>query len=149
MGLRPVYIFFKSFIAGTVFIRQNLTSKDVRFWRMKTVRTMKGLTHNGLAEKRILNHVFKILNYEPLPGMTGPPISFTARSSVTLTAILFQQPAVYKRYSRRLPKNSDAMKLRRILQVPMKTKPFFIGTITFKNGGHCVRASRCHQGNEP
>ena len=23
-----------------------------------------------------------------------------------------------------------------------------IGTITFKNGGHCVRALRCHQGTK-
>ena len=31
---------------------------------------------------------------ETLPGMTGPPNSFTARGPVTLTAILFPQPAV-------------------------------------------------------
>ena len=50
-------------------------------------------------------------------------------------------------------KNSDAKKLRRIFQVPMKTGPFSAGvnlwsyrTVTFKNGGHCVRALRCHQG---
>ena len=29
-----------------------------------------------------------------LPGMTGPPNSFTAQGPVTLTAILFTQPAV-------------------------------------------------------
>ena len=29
-----------------------------------------------------------------LPGMTGPPNSFTARGPVTLTAILFTHPAV-------------------------------------------------------
>ena len=29
-----------------------------------------------------------------IPGMTGPPNSFTARGPVTLTAILFPQPAV-------------------------------------------------------
>ena len=29
-----------------------------------------------------------------LPGLTGPPNSFTARGPVTLTAILFTQPAV-------------------------------------------------------
>ena len=47
------------------------------------------------------------------------------------------------------------MKLRQIFQVPMKTRPFsacvnfdHIGTITFKNGGHCVRALRCHQGSQ-
>ena len=31
---------------------------------------------------------------EQVPGMTGPPSSFTARGPVTLTAILFPQPAV-------------------------------------------------------
>ena len=39
-----------------------------------------------------------------IPGMTGPPNSFTARGPVTLTAILFTQPAVYKRHLRCLPK---------------------------------------------
>ena len=29
-----------------------------------------------------------------LPGISGPPNSFTARGPVTLTAILFTQPAV-------------------------------------------------------
>ena len=29
-----------------------------------------------------------------VPGMTGPPNSFTARGPVTLTYILFTQPAV-------------------------------------------------------
>ena len=44
------------------------------------------------------------------------------------------------------------MKLRRIFQMPMKTRSFSEGvtfdrirTITFKNGGHCVRVLRCHQ----
>ena len=32
-----------SFSAGTVFRRQNLTSADVRFWRLKTVLALKGL----------------------------------------------------------------------------------------------------------
>ena len=52
-------------------------------------------------------------------------------------------------------KNSDAKKLRRIFQVLMKTGPFSEGvnlwsyrTMTFKNGGHCVRALRCHQGRQ-
>ena len=51
-------------------------------------------------------------------------------------------------------KNSDAKKLRRIFQVPLKTGSFPAGvnlwsyrTMTFKNGGHCVRALRCHQGS--
>ena len=46
------------------------------------------------------------------------------------------------------------MKLRRIFQMPMKTRPFPEGvtfdrirTITFKNGGPCVRVLRCHQGS--
>ena len=45
------------------------------------------------------------------------------------------------------------MKLRRIFQVLTKTRPFSAAetfdrfrNITFKNGGHCVRALRCHQG---
>ena len=36
---------------------------------------------------------------------------------VTLTAILYLQPALDIRHSRRLPKNSDTMKLKRIFQV--------------------------------
>ena len=64
---------------------------------------------------------------EQVPGMTGPPNSFTARGPVTLTAILFPQPAVSKRHSRRLTKNSDAMKLTQIFQVPTKTRPFSAG----------------------
>ena len=35
---------FHSFSAGTVFIRQDLTSSDVRFWRIKTVPALKRLT---------------------------------------------------------------------------------------------------------
>ena len=35
-----------------------------------------------------------IIIYFMLPGMTGPPNSFTARGPVTLTTILFPQPAV-------------------------------------------------------
>ena len=41
MGLR--HTFFNSFSAGTVLIRQNLTSTDVRFWRLNTVPSLKGL----------------------------------------------------------------------------------------------------------
>ena len=83
-----------------------------------------------------------------IPGMTGPPN--LAVGPVTLTAILYPQPAVKIRYSRRLPKNSDTMKLKRICQVPMKTWPFSAGvnlwsfwTITSKNESICVRALRC------
>ena len=35
--------YFTSFSAGIVFIRQNLTSTDGRFWRIKTVPALKGL----------------------------------------------------------------------------------------------------------
>ena len=42
--------------------------------------------------------------------------AYFAVGPVTLTAILFPHP-----------KNSDAMKLRRIFQVPMKTRPFSAG----------------------
>ena len=35
----------KPFSAGTVFIRQNLTSVDARFWRIKTVPALKELTY--------------------------------------------------------------------------------------------------------
>ena len=72
---------------------------------------------------------------------------------IILTAILFPQPAVDIRYPRRLPNNSDIMKLKRIFQGPMKTWPFSASanlwsfwTIIFKNGGLCVRALLCHQG---
>ena len=52
--------------------------------------------------------------------MTGPP-NF-AVGPVTLTAILYPQPAVDIRSSeKRLPKNSGTMKLKRIFQGPMKT----------------------------
>ena len=37
------YKYFNSSSAGTVFIRQNLTSTDVRFWHMKTVPALKEL----------------------------------------------------------------------------------------------------------
>ena len=37
------YKYFNSVSVGNVFIRQNLTSTDVRFWRLKTVPVMKGL----------------------------------------------------------------------------------------------------------
>ena len=60
-----------------------------------------------------------------LPSMTGPPN--LAVVPVTLTAILYPQLAVDIRYLRRLPKNSDTMKLKRIFQGPMKTWPFLAG----------------------
>ena len=50
----------------------------------------------------IIEYVVQVYNstYGPcregrgVPGMTGPPNSFTARGPVTLTAILFPRPAV-------------------------------------------------------
>ena len=54
-----------------------------------------------------------------LPGMNGLP-NF-AVGPVTLTSILYPQPAVDIDHSRCLPKNSDTMKLKRIFQGPMKT----------------------------
>ena len=57
--------------------------------------------------------------------MTGPPN--VAVGPVTLTAILYPQPAVDIRYSRRPPKNSDAMKLKQIFPGPMKTWQFSAG----------------------
>ena len=44
------YNFFNSSSAGTVNRRQNLTSIDVRFWRLKTVPVLKGLMQHCLAE---------------------------------------------------------------------------------------------------
>ena len=41
-GLLPLE-YFHSFSAGSVFIRQHLTSTDVRCWRKKTVPSLKGL----------------------------------------------------------------------------------------------------------
>ena len=37
------YKYFNSFSAGTIFIRQNLTSTDVWFWRIKTIPALTGL----------------------------------------------------------------------------------------------------------
>ena len=38
-----IFNIFNSFIVGIDFRRQNLTSIDVIFWRLKTVPTLKGL----------------------------------------------------------------------------------------------------------
>ena len=35
----------KKFRAGTVSVRQNLTSVDIRFWRIKTIPALKGLQY--------------------------------------------------------------------------------------------------------
>ena len=37
MGLRPLEIFLLLYSAGIDFSRQNLTSTDVRFWRLKSI----------------------------------------------------------------------------------------------------------------
>ena len=42
------HTYFNSHSAGIVFLRQNLTSTDVRFWRIKTVPALKGLTSTRL-----------------------------------------------------------------------------------------------------
>ena len=49
MGLRPLEI-FHSFGAGIDFRRQNLTSTDVIFWRLKSVPALKGF-HYYLASQ--------------------------------------------------------------------------------------------------
>ena len=43
MGLLLLYVF--AFSAGTVFRRQNLTSIDVKFWRLTTVPALKGFIY--------------------------------------------------------------------------------------------------------
>ena len=52
------------------------------------------------------------------------PCSYLAVGPVTLTNILYPQPAEDIRYSRRLPKNSDTIRLKRIFQGPMQIWPF-------------------------
>ena len=47
--IRMLWVYGHSLILparGTVFIRQNLTSTDVRFWRIKTVPALKGWSHS-------------------------------------------------------------------------------------------------------
>ena len=43
------YQYFGHFSAGIVFIRQKLTSTDVRFWRIETVPALKGWTRRDLV----------------------------------------------------------------------------------------------------
>ena len=43
------YKCLNSFSAGTVFIRQNLTSTDVRFWRIKRVPALKGINERHIC----------------------------------------------------------------------------------------------------
>ena len=47
--------YFHFFSAETVFIRQNLTSTDVRFWHIKTVPALKGLRKNVLSKDYLPN----------------------------------------------------------------------------------------------
>ena len=46
--------YFNSFSAGTVFIRQNLTSTDIGFWSLKTVPALKG-SHVVLVTHPVAN----------------------------------------------------------------------------------------------
>ena len=43
---------------------------------------------------KVTHATFVQFPHSYLPGMTGPPNSFAARGPVTLTTILFPQPAV-------------------------------------------------------
>ena len=76
MGPRP-YKYFNFFSAGTVFIRQNLTSTDVRLWRIKTVPAMKGLqrwyeTTSSHWFKRVVSSTFGSGRYHLLIPMWRP-----------------------------------------------------------------------------
>ena len=44
------YIYFISFSAGADFRRQNLTSTDVKFWRLKSIPALKGLITSGVYD---------------------------------------------------------------------------------------------------
>ena len=49
-GFTAIIIFLNSFSSGTAFRRLNLTSIDVRFRRLQTVRVLKGLVHFVLSQ---------------------------------------------------------------------------------------------------
>ena len=55
------YKYFNSFSAGTVFIRQNLTSVDVRFWRIKTVPALKGSRSDTTNTYMTCKHTLAVL----------------------------------------------------------------------------------------
>ena len=56
------YKYFNHLSAGTVFILQNLTSTDVRFWRIKTVPALKGsLTDSRGMHRRPVHDVSLII----------------------------------------------------------------------------------------
>ena len=63
------YKYFNSFSAGTVFIRQNLTSTDVRFWCIKTVPALKGLKHTQ-PQKAHLGDIFCMLFADKVHAIT-------------------------------------------------------------------------------
>ena len=42
---------------GSVFRRQNVTSVDVRFWRLKTVPALKGLSNKRLIYGKLISFV--------------------------------------------------------------------------------------------
>ena len=80
----------------------------------------------GCIARRAVTKTFEdVGRYINVPSMTGAP-NFTV-GPVALTAILQSQPAVDIRYSHRLPKNSNTMKLKPIFQGPMKIWPFSAG----------------------
>ena len=60
LNLNLINIIFNPFSAGTVFRRQNLTSKDVRFWRLKTLPALKKVKIDIMAadpKHKYLNEV--------------------------------------------------------------------------------------------
>ena len=57
-------------------------------------RSLFALSVAGPRPCKNPNIYVTMLTLSLLPGMTGSPNSFTARGPVTLTAILFPQPAV-------------------------------------------------------
>ena len=64
-----IYIFFYFFHCGIVFRRQNLTSKDAIFWRLKTVPALKGLSDNFASRwcsYRTLKHTEIVGDRTPL-----------------------------------------------------------------------------------
>ena len=64
------YTHFNSFSAGIVFIRQNLTSTDVRFWRIKTVPALEGLTFRvtcvAHTADELIHHCLIYPRFKPL-----------------------------------------------------------------------------------
>ena len=63
---------FYSFSAGTLFILQNLPSTDVRFWRIKTVPTLKGSNRDARCHES--RHGKRWFNAVPTPHDVGPAL---------------------------------------------------------------------------